>query len=108
MVNNENKWAGIDIALLHILAQACEHDEAIIVGNRAGLSKLLDAIVSAMNGTPAAADVFCDDGEGYKALVVCRDDLEDVPFGYADPHSNHQRFYPQWLHDALRISERGA
>lgn len=61
---------------LHLYAQLHWHDEAYIVGNRAGLEALRDAIARALNEQDgrAQADVFTNDGEGYMAMVACVSD----------------------------------
>lgn len=62
-----------EIRLLHIHAQPHEHGEAFIVGNKAGLKALHDAITGALAGAPpdqAIAEVMANDGEGYSVYVV--------------------------------------
>ena len=74
---------------LHIIAQFCEHGEARIVGNRAGLRMLRDTISAALDNLNAepheSDDVFCADGEGYHIIVERRDGLDGVPLPYARP-----------------------
>lgn len=57
------------IAWLHLRGQFTYHSEAHIVGSRAGLTALRDAINSALDSREATADVFASDGEGYQVLV---------------------------------------
>ena len=63
-----------DLPLLHLHAQEQEHAEAWVVGNRAGLVALRDALdrALAMN-VPTSAHAFVNDGEGF-ALIVIPDD----------------------------------
>lgn len=69
---------------LHIYAQPSNHDEAYIVGNRAALIALRDAIETAITsmpdaGTNSVADVkdcFTSDGEGYHLIIICESNNE--------------------------------
>jgi hypothetical protein len=73
---------------LHLYAQACEHDEAMISGNRESLIQLRDAIDEAIKtehngifrnpktimGMDTKSDFFTKDGEGYTVLIRCVED----------------------------------
>ncbi|MHB8619059.1 MAG: hypothetical protein ACYDAG_05695 [Chloroflexota bacterium] len=59
--------------MLHVYGQGSFRDEAGIVGNRAGLSALRDALTTALdseNGR-ASMEAMVKDGEGFNVLVVC-------------------------------------
>lgn len=85
------------IGYLHIFAQHSWHDEARIIGTRAGLEYLAAAVAKALKyreGT--SATVFTNDGEGYNVEVACVDDVgDDVPTPYtmriADEEAAHWR-----------------
>lgn len=62
--------------LLHIYAQAWEHNDAWIVGTREGLTALRDALNRALTNeqtAPAACLQFVTDGEGYTCFIVPND-----------------------------------
>lgn len=65
-----------EIALLHTHGQEAWHDEAYIVGNRAGLEALLEALQQALRSPSGSAgvDLFVSDGEGYRCLISLNDD----------------------------------
>lgn len=56
---------------VHLYAQAFNHDEGWVVGNRRGLTALRDALSSVLEGpsTLCSKQVFTGDGEGYVMLV---------------------------------------
>lgn len=63
-----------DPPLLHIYGQGCPHYPVTIIGNRAGLLRLRQAVNRALhrNGmTVHDGDVFAADGEGYYVAVAC-------------------------------------
>ena len=72
--------------LLHIYAQSQQHDEAWIVGDREGLTRLRDAITSALESRPSAAHSFTADGEGFAAIVVLSGEarIERLALPYSD------------------------
>lgn len=57
------------IRLLHLYAQPAWHDDAWIVGNRAGLKALAQAIQNALASNEGRAEVMVADGEGYTLKV---------------------------------------
>jgi hypothetical protein len=62
--------------LLHIYAQAWEHSDAWIVGNRDGLTALRDALNRALANEktePVACLQFAADGEGFACFIVPND-----------------------------------
>lgn len=72
--------------LLHIHAQPAQHDEAYIVGNRAGLLALRDAIDQALltgevttSSSPDGHQVMTADGEGYTVTVRCDNSAWNSP-----------------------------
>lgn len=59
-------------AILHIHSQEMPHDEVLIVGNRAGLQALANAVAEALqpeDEATAEGYVFAGDGEGYRVVV---------------------------------------
>lgn len=87
---------------LHILAQSWPHEPAFVIGGRAGLTALHNAIQRAMRGGAAKATVMGNDGEGYGLVVVCREDMSDVPVPYVDPSNENVTDWPEWLVEAAR------
>lgn len=60
--------------VLHIHGQSRWHMSAVVVGNRAALLGLRDAIDRALKGEcRAAVETFSADGEGYEVEVRLRD-----------------------------------
>jgi hypothetical protein len=56
---------------LNIYGQAHEHCDAYVVGSRAGLTELRDAIDRVLeSGEPHMADASSVDGEGYLTYIV--------------------------------------
>lgn len=74
-----------DIPWLHIRSQSTYHDEAEIVGTKAGLEAALNAICVAIANRDGEASVFTNDGEGYRLSVRCSNRVRDLgePF-YVD------------------------
>ena len=87
---------------LHVLAQSLPHRPAVLIGNRAGLTALHNAILRAMSGGVSKAAVFAEDGEGYGLVVVCREDIDGAPFGYTDEKFQNRHPWPEWLIEAMR------
>lgn len=93
-INPDGKAVGgpqpSEMKLLQIYSQPCEHFEAQILGNRAGLRELYDAIGVALNaGCKAhlANEVFATDGEGYDVeVIVMPDDWTDPKWNDYPPH----------------------
>lgn len=79
-----------EMKLLHIYSQPCEHFEAQIVGNLAGLLELYDAIGVALNvggETHLADEVFATDGEGYDVIIkLFPNDWNDPMWKESPPH----------------------
>lgn len=74
---------------VHVYPAESQHGEAYIVGNRAGLEKLWNAITEALNSDEseiATADVYAKDGEGYDLIVVeaCDAIMDETPLPYTD------------------------
>lgn len=63
---------------LHIRGQLTYHAEASIVGTKAGLLALRDAIDVALVSREAEAEVFATDGEGYGLTVRCSKTVRDL------------------------------
>lgn len=73
------------IAWLHIRSQSTYHDEAEIIGTRAGLVAVAIAVEAALASRESVAAVFANDGEGYRLKVRCSNRVRDLgePF-YVD------------------------
>ena len=96
---SNTKWNEI----LHVYAQDQWHEDAFIVGDRAALVKLRDAIVQALDGDADPFDdtisreglgktaVFAADGEGYSLHVVAIDAerMERMKLPYTGRMFNH-------------------
>ena len=60
--------------LLNIYGQKSEHFDAKIVGNKAGLIELQNAIYEAMKQGKATTTMYASDGEGYELTIEEHDD----------------------------------
>lgn len=69
MANKDN------IALVHVHGQKAWHDDVYIVGNRAGLTVLHDAVNRALNNPDetASTEAFVSDGEGFELVIIHND-----------------------------------
>lgn len=76
--------AGGGIPYAHLFAQSHWHDEAYLVGNRAALLAISQAIESALADDVGAAELFVGDGEGYYLFCVQHERLADVAWPYTD------------------------
>ncbi len=74
---------------VHIYGQPSWHDNAHVIGNRAGLEALRDAINDALRTGAQQAEVYATDGEGYGIKVVELADaiLDEMPLPYTDPEA---------------------
>ena len=73
------------IKLLHIYGQEQWHGNTYLVGNKAGLLELKNAIEQALdNGrgetTNKGSCIYTNDGEGYQVRVVLNDTIWQSPF----------------------------
>lgn len=62
----------MNLGWLHLFGQIIWHDDAYIVGDRAGIEMLRDALTAALDdpqGVSMCADVFTNDGEGYGVSI---------------------------------------
>ena len=91
-----------DLGLLHILPQAEEHGDALIVGTPVALRAFRDAIDAALRDGVAvvAAGTMPTDGEGFWLTVhaVTPEQIEAVPLPYAEMRDG--RDIPDWLYAA--------
>lgn len=63
-----------EVKLLHIYPQEYWHTEAIVIGNRAGLEAMRNAIDQALEGLyTGVVCVFASDGEGYHFIAHCHE-----------------------------------
>ena len=77
------------VPYIHIYAQAWNHSDAFIVGNKEGLIALADALdmVSAhWNDDIIGVDVFANNGEGYKIIIkrTSDEDMQQLKLPYPD------------------------
>lgn len=74
------------MSTLHIYAQAQWHDPAFIVGDRAALERLRDALQQALEKGYARPQAMTTDGEGYVVHVVCvsPEVMESTSLPYTD------------------------
>lgn len=93
-----------DLPILHLIAQSRWHEPAFVVGNRAGLIALRNAIDAALARAEPAAEVMCRDGEGYRVHVRCvpADEMDAIPLGYTDRElcPDFGDSWPHWMHTA--------
>jgi hypothetical protein len=61
----------MDTPTLQLYTQGQNHDEAFVVGDRAGLLALRAAIDAALAAGRGGCDAFVSDGEGYRVHVLC-------------------------------------
>lgn len=61
---------------LHLYPGAHNHDAGAVVGSRAGLTELRDAINEALSKGSAVSQAFVNDGEGYCVFVHVLDEDE--------------------------------
>ena len=76
---------------MHIYGQPMWHADAAIMGTRAALSALRDAIDKALaTGMESRMEAFASDGEGYHVIVSIRsmDGLESEPLPYTESYAN--------------------
>ena len=63
-----------DLEIVNIYGQESPHEDAKIVGNKAGLTQLKTIIEHALAEGRSIAEVTTSDGEGYDLQVQCHDD----------------------------------
>ena len=68
---------------VHIYQQLTYHSAGGLIGNRAGLTQLRDAIDVALAHCRADAVTSQCDGEGYILRVLLLEDIEQAPLAYA-------------------------
>ena len=74
--------------ILHVHPQYCPRDFAAILGNKAALTALREAIdVALRSGATNGFRASCDYGEGYACVVGLFEAMDLVPLGYADPEN---------------------
>jgi hypothetical protein len=58
-------------AILHVHGQRFPHDAVEVFGNRAGLERLINALIDAVNGTRGRCEFVVRDGFDAEARVAC-------------------------------------
>lgn len=69
-----------DFKYLHLYAQHAHHFESIIVGNKAALIELRNAIDGALATGKGKAHFFASDDEGYEAYVALMNEEDEELF----------------------------
>lgn len=88
---------------LHLYPGAFWHDDGAIVGTRAGLAELRDALEIALRDGNAVASAFVNDGEEYCIYVhqVTDDDMQKMAVPYTDEmaaeHEDSDALWPHQL-----------
>ena len=84
---------------LHLYAQLRNHSDAFIVGDRAALMALKNALEQLLSGDENAVGIntFTDDGEGYKLIVIETKELRDAQLPYIDTEEPWEGKYPREL-----------
>lgn len=99
-----------DAPWLHLYTQERWHDDAAIVGTRAGLSALRDAldVALATGDGHAECELFANDGEGYQLTVVAIDyeRMETMALPYTDDVARETRSAAIWPDDLARTTPR--
>lgn len=91
-----------DPALIHFYGQSVPHDSVHIVGNRAGLLLLKEAIDAALLGGRPEMEVFVNDGEGFNIRALMLDSAWDaekwtnLSVPYTESISMEQRVNALW------------
>lgn len=82
---------------VHLYGQPIQHMDAHVIGNRAGLEALRDAITKALATGAEEAEVYATDGEGYGIKVMELSDaiMDDMSLPYTDPEAR-EMFAKQW------------
>lgn len=73
--------------VLHLYAQAQNHDEAYVVGTPEGLKALRSALDAAIASGQGDADVLAADGEGYRLTIISKpnmDEMQPLQYPYTD------------------------
>lgn len=85
------------LPMVHLYGQPSWHDDARIIGNRAGLEALRDAIDKALRSGAEEAEVYACDMEGYGIKVVELSDtlMDEMPLPYTDPEAR-EMFAKPW------------
>lgn len=68
---------------LHVYGQRAWHDDLVVAGDEEGLRTLRDAIDEVLKDDGCGEGlVYTNDGEGYKALILRVDDMDNLPVPY--------------------------
>lgn len=98
------------LPMVHLYGQPSWHDDAHIIGNRAGLEALRDAIDAALRSGAEEAEVYATDGEGYGIKVVELSDtlMDEMPLPYTDPEAREMfaKPWPKVVMDFMRQWDR--
>lgn len=94
------------LPMVHLYGQPIQHMDAHIIGNRAGLEAVRDAIDAALRSGAEEALAFAIDGEGYGIKVIELRDaiMDEMPLPYTDPEAAEmtRRPWPDVVREFLR------
>ena len=95
-----------DVPLLHVYSPAFQHQEAVIVGNAAGIEALRNAMDCALVAGHGTADGVTRDGEGFVAVVLrmTEADIDGIPLPYTDGDMCPVGSWPGWGLDRIRAA----
>lgn len=99
--------------IVHIYGQEYWHSSAHVIGNRAGMAALREAIDQALATQDAqTATVSVNDGEGYFLNVHVTDENEamELAIPYTDEFAKEKKAKARWPHQfaSILISEKEA
>ena len=103
----------MDVDLLHIYPQAFWHDNAVVLGNRSALERLLNTVQKALDIGEAFTEVMTTDGEGYNVYVKVLNDPWDgekwttvsLPYSIPEIFANHAGEWVPVSNEENRIVE---
>jgi hypothetical protein len=88
--------------IIHIYPNASFHEEAYIVGNKAGLIKLHKALLKALfYNSEGCCEVSTTDGEGYNLHVIVTE-RDDIALPYTEDHAMETREKAVWPWELVR------
>ena len=90
---NNNPYMN-EYPVVHIYGQHSHHMEAIIIGNKEGLQRLVNSLNYALEkiDNTGVIEVFCNDGEGYSISIkmVSKDVIDKLPVPYTADYAQDE------------------
>lgn len=80
--------------ILHVYSQSTTHDDAVIVGTKASLVALRDAITQAIETGESTFESFVSDGEGFTCRVKTREEGSSYFNNVALPYTSSFEEFP--------------